>query len=78
MTDTLATLDEDAANLVRRYRDAGKVAAVARTNDGHVLIITLTAKDAAIAKLLYAAADTFADRAFYAEKGIPDGGDTRN
>lgn len=78
MTDTLATLDEDAANLVRRYRDAGKVAAVARTNDGHVSIVTLATKDAAIAKLLYAAADTFADRAFYAEKGIPDGSSERD
>lgn len=65
----LAALDDAAANLVRAYRNVGKVAALVRTDSGTVRIVTLNANDAAISKLLYAAADTFADRAFYAETG---------
>lgn len=70
----IAALDDEAGDLVRRYRDLGKIAALARTNDGHVQIITLANNDPGIARLMYAAADTFADRAYY--KSLEDQGGT--
>lgn len=62
--DAIDALDQAAAELVRGYGNLGKVAALVRTDDGIVRIVTLASNNAGIAKLLFAAADTFADRAF--------------
>lgn len=57
-------LDSAAADMVRAYRDLGHVAALVRSDGNRVQIVTLATMDENVAKLLYLAADTFADRAY--------------
>lgn len=59
-----AALDGAAADMVRAYRDIGHLAALVRTDGNRVQIVTLGTMDEGVAKLLYMAADTFADRAY--------------
>lgn len=63
-----AALDGAAADMVRAYRDIGNLAALVRTDGNRVQIVTLGTMDEGVAKLLYMAADTFADRAFNGKK----------
>lgn len=75
MTSSVALdiLDQAAARLVGAYRDLGKVATVMRGGGAGVQVIALDGADAETAKLLYASADTFADRAFYKAKEVGNG-----
>lgn len=62
--EAIAALDACAEDMVRAYRDLGRAAAVIRTDGARLKMFTLGTMDAGIAKLLYVAADTMANRAY--------------